>query len=225
MLRPFPKIFVSMDVTFLEGTSYYTDSYLQGIIIIKMGNWEFYPQFRFSQLHLISPHNTDRPTQVEENHNTKKNENRLKGLVNSKQHLAKKREGTISEHDQAPPQSLNPEVGDNTSIIPGKPDISIDELDLPIALRKNARSCTKHLLSNFVSYNNLSPSLYAFVTQLSGVVIPNNVHEALKVLQWKEAIFEEMKALEKNTTWEPVYLPNFNCPWLLILTGHCTSWM
>lgn len=113
---------------------------------------------------------------------------------------------------------MDPEVGDNTSIIPGKPDISIDELDLPIALRKNAISCTTHLLSNFVSYNNLSPSFCAFVTQTSGVVISNNVHEALKVLEWKEAIFEEMKALEKNTTWEPVYLPKgktvVGCKWV-----------
>lgn len=115
-------------------------------------------------------------------------------------------------------KSLDPEVGDNTSLIPGKPDISIDELGLPIALRKNARSCTTHLLTNFVSYNNLSLSFYAFVTQMSGVVISNNVHEALKILEWKEAIFEEMKALEKNTTWEPVYLPKgkivVGCKWV-----------
>lgn len=133
------------------------------------------------------PHTTALPTQVEENHNTtetNKNENKFKGLLYSKQHLTKKkREGTISEHDQAPPQRLDPEVGDNTSIIPGKP-ISIDELDLHIFLRKNARSCTTHALSNFVSYNNLSPSFDVFVTQMFSVVIPNNVHEALKVLEW-----------------------------------------
>ncbi|EXB63179.1 Retrovirus-related Pol polyprotein from transposon TNT 1-94 [Morus notabilis] len=32
--------------------------------------------------------------------------------------------------------------------------------------------------------------------------IPNSVQDALKVSEWKEAIFEEMKALEKNNTWE-----------------------
>ena len=30
-------------------------------------------------------------------------------------------------------------------------------LDLPIALRKGSRSCTKHSVSNYVSYENLSP--------------------------------------------------------------------
>ena len=32
------------------------------------------------------------------------------------------------------------------------------------------------------------------------MVIPNNVQEDLKVPKWREAIFEEMRALEKNAT-------------------------
>ena len=30
-------------------------------------------------------------------------------------------------------------------------------IDLPIALRKGTRSCTKHSICNYVSYENLSP--------------------------------------------------------------------
>jgi hypothetical protein len=37
--------------------------------------------------------------------------------------------------------------------------------------------------------------------------IRNTVQDALKVPKWKEAVFEEMKALEKNGTWELVDLP------------------
>lgn len=44
----------------------------------------------------------------------------------------------------------------------------------------------QNILSNFVSYKNLSPSLCAFVSQIANVAIPNNVHEALKITKWKE---------------------------------------
>ena len=50
------------------------------------------------------------------------------------------------------------------------------------------------------------------------MVIPNNVQEALKVPEWREAIFEEMRALEKNATWEKVDLPQgkgvVGCKWV-----------
>jgi hypothetical protein len=69
------------------------------------------------------------------------------------------------------------------------------------------RSCTQHPLFNYVSYENLSPVFRAFTSQLSCMEIPNTVQDALKVPEWKEAVFEEMKALEKNGTWELVDLP------------------
>ena len=37
--------------------------------------------------------------------------------------------------------------------------IQIEELDIPITLRKGVRSCTVHPLSNFVKYNHLSNSV------------------------------------------------------------------
>lgn len=56
------------------------------------------------------------------------------------------------------------------------------------------------------------------LSQLSNMVIPNNVHEAPKDPEWNEAVFEEMKALEQNTTWELVYLPKekttIGCKWV-----------
>jgi hypothetical protein len=55
-------------------------------------------------------------------------------------------------------------------------------------------------MSNYVSYKNLSPSFFAFTSHLSSVEIPKNVQEALQVPEWKKAISEEMRALEKNCT-------------------------
>ncbi|KAH9716025.1 protein kinase domain-containing protein [Citrus sinensis] len=98
------------------------------------------------------------------------------------------------------------------------PQVHSDPLDLPIALRKGIRSCTQHPLSNFVSYKNLSSSYHTFVSQLSSVDIPKSIQEALKVPEWKKAVREEMEALEKNRTWEMVYLPEgkliVGCKWI-----------
>lgn len=79
-------------------------------------------------------------------------------------------------------------------------------IDIPIAQRKGIRSCTKHQLSNFVSY--LSHSYYSFVSKLDTVSILNNVQETLEIPEWREAVSEEMRALEKNSTRR-----SLNCQW------------
>lgn len=86
------------------------------------------------------------------------------------------------------------------------PTVSND-LDAPIALRKGVRTCTKHPISQFVSYSHLSPSYRAFVSSLSSVSIPQDWKEAITLPKWKEAMVEEMTALKKNGTWELVSLP------------------
>ena len=50
------------------------------------------------------------------------------------------------------------------------------------------------------------------MNQLSVVYIPNSVQEALKDPKWKEAMNEEMKSLQKNSTWEVVDLPEGKTP-------------
>ncbi|KAA0054133.1 Cysteine-rich RLK (RECEPTOR-like protein kinase) 8 [Cucumis melo var. makuwa] len=73
-------------------------------------------------------------------------------------------------------------------------------LDIPIALRKGTRSCTKHPICNYVSYDNLSPQFRAFTASLGSTIIPKNIYTALECHEWKNAVMEEMKALEKNRT-------------------------
>ncbi|CAJ2666701.1 unnamed protein product [Trifolium pratense] len=84
--------------------------------------------------------------------------------------------------------------------------------------RKPVRSCTKYPLSNFISYSNLSSSFSAFTSKLSSVEIPKNVQVALEVPKWREAVLEEMKALEKNKTWSVMTLPDdkktVGCKWV-----------
>ncbi|KAA0062437.1 putative mitochondrial protein [Cucumis melo var. makuwa] len=94
-------------------------------------------------------------------------------------------------------------------------------LDLPITLRKGTRSCTKHSISNYVSYENLSPQFRAFTASLHFTTIPKNIYIALEFPEWKNAVMEEMKALEKNNTWEICALPKghkpVGCKWVFTL--------
>lgn len=93
--------------------------------------------------------------------------------------------------------------------------------DLPIAVRKGVRSCTKHLISNFISYEKLSPTFRAFTCELIKIEIPRDIQEALRVPKWKEAVLEEMRALEKNQTWKVVDLPRgkttVGCKWVFTI--------
>ncbi|KAL0550799.1 hypothetical protein IC582_009862 [Cucumis melo] len=94
-------------------------------------------------------------------------------------------------------------------------------LDIPIALRKGTRSCTKHPICNYVSYDNLSPQFRAFTASLDSTIIPKNIYTALECPKWKNVVMEEMKALEKNRTWEICALPKghkiVGCKWVFSL--------
>jgi len=61
----------------------------------------------------------------------------------------------------------------------------------------------------------------AFLTSLLAEDIPKIVHEASKKGEWREAMKTEMKALEKNRTWEKCILPvgkkPIGCRWVLTI--------
>ena len=99
--------------------------------------------------------------------------------------------------------------------------------ELPIALRKERRGAGreppdmygfKHDISNYVSYDALSPSYKAFVASLQTVAIPRHWKEAKQDPRWREAMMEELEALRKNKTWELAYLPEgkkaITCKWI-----------
>ena len=83
---------------------------------------------------------------------------------------------------------------------PREYDFNSDQVtdDLPIAIRKQPRSCTLHPISNFVSYNSLSTKCRAFTTNLDRIQLPKNIQEAFEIPEWKEAVMEEIRALEKK---------------------------
>ncbi|KAA0056171.1 ty3-gypsy retrotransposon protein [Cucumis melo var. makuwa] len=71
-------------------------------------------------------------------------------------------------------------------------------LDLSIALRKGTRSCTNHSISNYGSYENLSPQFRAFTASLDSATIPKNIHLALELKQSSRAWFDRFTTFVKS---------------------------
>ena len=124
---------------------------------------------------------------------------------------------SLPSHFGPSPESA-PELGLGLASIVPTQDL---DLDLPIALRKGTRACTKHPIAKYISYNNLFNNYRAFTTNISKLVIPRNIQEALDEPSWKLAVFEEMNALKKNGTWEVVNLPRekkvVGCTWMFTI--------
>lgn len=69
-----------------------------------------------------------------------------------------------------------------------------------------------------MSYDKLSAAFRVFTINLSIIEVPKRVQEALEDKKWREVVMEDMKALEKNGTWELVSLPKektiVGCKWV-----------
>jgi hypothetical protein len=88
------------------------------------------------------------------------------------------------------------------------PEIEVEHLpsnDIPIASQKEPKSGAEvppkrygfdHDISNYVSYASLSPEYNAFLASLQSVTIPRDWREAKLDPKWKEAMLEELTALE-----------------------------
>ena len=122
-----------------------------------------------------------------------------------------------------PDQSSTP--GTSTEDITGIPN-NLDsnstressDLDIPIALRKGTRTCTKFPIAKYMSYKKLSPLYRAFTSKISHLFVPRNIQEALDDSNWRLAVMEEMNALRRSGTWEIVELPKgkktVGCKWV-----------
>ena len=88
----------------------------------------------------------------------------------------------------------------------------------PVHYEADLHAKGKYPINNYVSLNRLSESRVHFVKQLADIPVPNSVTEALEDPKWKEAMNEEMRALQKNGTWELVPLPHgkktVGCRWI-----------
>ena len=92
--------------------------------------------------------------------------------------------------------------------MPSSPPAPPPEPALPIALRKGIRS-TRNPSPHYVAlnYHRLSPSHYACLSSLSSVSIPKTAGEAFAHPGWRQAMVDEMCALQNSGTWDLVPLP------------------
>jgi hypothetical protein len=125
----------------------------------------------------------------------------------------------------APVRESGPEIIDVSST--SEIDVENSSDALPIALRKGTRVNAgvpaqrygfEHDISNYVSYTSLSPAYRAFIASLQSAYIPRDWKESKQDPKWHEAMMEELRALEKNRTWDLVKLPAgkkvVSCKWV-----------
>ena len=85
-------------------------------------------------------------------------------------------------------------------------------VDLPPSLKgsqpdSDQAHSTVHPLSHFVSYDKFSHSHKAFLTAIDSTDEPSCFAQATQDERWREAMQQEIKALEKNKTWTLEELP------------------
>ena len=130
----------------------------------------------------------------------------------------------VQESDSYPRNEITVRSNPPLHIQPSETSIdSTDNLDLdfPITVIKGTKECTNrplYPLSHYVSLKHLSPAHKNFIVSLNTAIIPNIVSEALIKREWKDAMREEMSALEKNKTWEIIKRPRgkniVDCKWI-----------
>ena len=233
------RYFVTMDVTFFENQSFYPKKPLQGEIRNEAVSWDPTPSPILPLLAdpILSPSNnptipTAPPPLADQTHEPTPGTNDLESAMNINNsnkgedshqqpelHVYSRRNTSRRIQNVVDPQSYQ-ESDPNSS-----PEVS--DLDCPIALRKGVRSCTRHPISNYVSYSHFSPSFQAFVANLSEEKIPRDIPEALRVPKWRKAVTEEIQALEKNQTWNLVKKPegkaSVGCKWVFTVKYRSDS--
>lgn len=231
------KIYNSMDVTFFENYAFYKHE-IQGENVSESHIWDTIPSIYIpppSIVQTVNPQLIDPSTsQVIENQfeNTsnpsmtndpqqepkelrvyQRRKNSDKEIKDST-HLEDHHESELDPHPPEIHSGLSNPSYDNLSHIN-------DDSNVPIALRKGVRTCTKHPIGNFVSYKTLSPSYQAFVSVIDNIQIPRTIQEALIDPDWKKAVQDEINALVKNGTWTVTKLPTgkkpVGCKWIFTI--------
>ncbi|KAK8924049.1 hypothetical protein KSP39_PZI019433 [Platanthera zijinensis] len=192
---PTRRTLVSADVTFRDSTPYYATS-LQGEPAVEVSSPTFslpIPPSSENIIPVISP--VDHPT------------------------VSPVAPPVISSPPPTRPLQVytRRRKGQNTTTNPMLPD-PMPTLSEDLSLHEGIRLSTQHPISQYVSYDTLTPSYKGFVSSLASVSIPSTWQEALEHPDWKRAMVEEMAALEKNNTWDLTTLPHgkktVGCKWV-----------
>ena len=104
---------------------------------------------------------------------------------------------------------------------------TFEPVELPIAQSRDRRVNAEkppsrygyeHDIAKYVSYSSVSPTYRTFIASLQAVPIPKDWRCAEQDPKWKDAIKEELLALQKNKTWELIHLAEgkkaVGCKWV-----------
>ncbi|KAJ9540324.1 hypothetical protein OSB04_026830 [Centaurea solstitialis] len=115
-----------------------------------------------------------------------------------------------SSQSTVEPENENLRRSDRTKRQPKRLDSYVTEIpqsidhSQPIA---NSGTSTVYPLSNFVSYNKFSSTHKACLAAITSHDEPKYYHQAVKNDQWREAMKQEIQALEESKTWTLEPLP------------------
>src|ERR1044072_2434122 len=217
------RVYISMDVTFQEIESFYLSSQLQGENSQEAESPELpvlplvlpLPQEPLMPSSIPTTEDTNEDNGGDDNHGpepiaVQNNDDRCR--IKFQRKVRKVKPVLVQQQVQSSEpevSTLNPEPSSSC-----EPNLD----DLPIALRKEKRSCAKYPISQFVSTQNLSVQHQSFISAIDSIRVPTSVQEALNYKSCIQAMNEEMHALEKNGTWEIVEKPNdkrtVGCRWI-----------
>lgn len=134
----------------------------------------------------------------------------------------------LPPHDTSPPastsQNIPPQViplrRSSRSIVP---PIWTRDYACSSNLTKASTHCVYHI-ANFLTYDHFSKPHQQFLAALSLVKEPQFYHEAVTDIRWREAMDDELAALERNHTWDVVDLPPkvkpIGCKWVYKIKLH-----
>jgi len=133
-------------------------------------------------------------------------------------HVYNRRQRPTSDPEPIPSSSTDLRTDDPlASNNPPPSDTQDPDLDVPIALRKGKRSCT-YPISSVVSYDKLSSRSRSLISTLDSISVPKTVGEALAHSGWRDAMIDEINALDHNDAWDLVELPAskkaIGCKWV-----------
>ncbi|CAL9004267.1 unnamed protein product, partial [Prunus brigantina] len=219
---PSQKVYTSMDVAFREQESYFLDAQEDPSHISESFTPVFFPDSFQTQNDLSSIYRDQSP---DDNDRSPAVNDRIEEFMLAPENSSAPVPHQSSAEDVIQVTSL-PEtdnINETDCISEGaEPTYQIPKRTNrgkpPVHYEADINAKGKYPINNYVSLTRLSESRVHFVKQLAEIPVPNSVTEALEDKKWKEAMNEEMRALQKNGTWELVPLPHgkktVGCRWI-----------